>query len=130
MSGRSRFLTAAFWRLPVRLLFVALFAFAGIYHFKSPDSFIRAMPDWIPRHAELVALTGIMEIAGAIGLLVKPVRQLTARCLSVFLLCVFVVNINMALHPEIFPNLSPWLLWLRLPFQFVFIAGVIWSARD
>ena len=36
---------------------------------------------------------------------------------------------HMALHPELFPDMSPAMLIARLPFQFVFAAWVWWATR-
>ena len=33
------------------------------------------------------------------------------------LLAIFPANINMAVHPEIYPQAPAWALWLRLPVQ-------------
>lgn len=86
------------------------------------------MPDWIPAHHPLVLVTGVCEILGGIGLLFGRIRHLAARALAVFLLAVFPVNIHMAVNSQLYPAVSPILLWIRLPLQFGLIAAVLWSA--
>ncbi len=85
------------------------------------------MPDWIPAHYSLVLFTGVCEILGGIGLLFGRTRYFAARSLAVFLLAVFPVNIHMAVNSQLFPAISPILLWVRLPLQFGLIAAVLWS---
>jgi uncharacterized membrane protein len=74
----------------------------------------------------LVIVSGICEIAGGIGLLVRPLRRFAGWGLIALLLCVFPANLYMALFPERIADLhiSHWLLWLRLPLQGVFLAWV------
>jgi uncharacterized membrane protein len=35
----------------------------------------------------------------------------------------------MALHPELFPDVSAFALYARLPLQFLFIAWAYWASR-
>jgi uncharacterized membrane protein len=104
-----------------------LFLFAGSCHFIYPAAFDRAMPDWIPAHYSLVLFTGVCEILGAIGLLLRRFRQLSARSLALFLLAVFPVNIHMAINSQLYPAVAPGWLWVRLPLQFILIAAILWS---
>ena len=69
-------------------------------------------------------LSGIAEIAGAIGLLVPALRPAAGWGLIALLICVFPANIHMAMQPQKFPEFTPWMLWARLPLQLVFIAWV------
>ena len=114
-----------------RFLCAILFLLAGYYHFARPDLFNKAMPSWIPAPIELIYFTGICEIAGGLGLAVPNSRlqRLTAKCLAVFLVMVFPVNINMALNPQLFPSLPGSLLWGRLLLQPLLIALVLWSTN-
>lgn len=107
---------------------VTLFAFVGVMHFVKTQSFISAMPDFIPYKELVVQLTGVLEISGAIGLLIPRLRRLTGICLAVFLVCVFPVNINMALHPQNFPAIPAYALWIRLPLQALFIWMAIYCS--
>lgn len=117
-------------KLGVKLGITLLLMFAGVEHFLRPELFEQVMPPWIPAHHELVLFTGLCEIAGAIGIWVPKTKRLAMICLVVFLLAVFPVNVHMALHPELVPNLPPLLLWARLPLQFVLIGGVIWCCKQ
>ncbi len=113
----------------VAILFLAaLFTFAGVMHFVRSELFVQAMPDYLPEKLLLTQITGIAEIAGAAGLLVRKFRRISGICLAIFLVCVFPVNIDMALHPEKFPSLPIIGLWLRLPLQALFIWATLWCS--
>lgn len=96
---------------------------AGVAHFAMPSFFISIVPAYLPAPATLIAISGVAEILGAIGLLVPRTRRFSAWGLIALYICVFPANINMALHPGHYP---PVLLWLRLPFQGVLIAWAYW----
>ena len=109
------------------LIIAIFFTGGGIGHFTSADFFIAAMPDYLGYHQELVLISGVFEIVGAIGILLPQTRQFAGRGLIALCIAVFPANVNMALHPEQFPELSLNLLYLRLPLQPIFI-GFIWWA--
>jgi len=105
-------------------VFALLFAIAGISHFALDSFFIMAMPDWAPYRPAIVYVSGVMEIALAIGLMYRPTRRRAGVLIAIFLVLVFPVNIYMALTPEKF-DLPAFSLWLRLPLQFVLIGWVL-----
>lgn len=104
---------AATRRCVLGLAFVA----AGVLHFVRPEVYVSIMPPYLPWHAELVALSGAAEVA--LGLLALPARTapLAGWGLVALLVAVFPANVHMALHPELFPAIPPWVLYVRLPFQ-------------
>jgi len=78
-------------------------------------------------HKELVIISGVFEILGCIGILIPQTRLLAGYCLIVLIVAVYPANINMALHPEKYKELSELCLYIRLPFQFIFIWFVYWA---
>lgn len=96
---------------------------AGISHFTSPEVFVRIVPEYLPAPLLLVYISGVFEIAGGIGLLIKPLRSLAAWGLVALYVAVFPANLNMAIHQIPFGNgpTPPFLLWLRLPLQLLLI---------
>ncbi len=72
----------------------AFIIFTGLAHFKFQKGMAMMIPDFIPAKMFLVYLTGILEIAAGIGLLIPELRKLTAILLIIFLLIVFIANIN------------------------------------
>ena len=71
------------------------FIFAGIAHFRSPQIFVDIVPNFLPFPLFLVYLTGVMEIAGGIGIIHPDTRVLTGRFLVLFLIAVFPANLYM-----------------------------------
>lgn len=119
-------------RLPKRLALFGLSLFfmaAGANHFVNPDFYVPMMPPYLPAHLALVYLSGIFEIAGGIAVLMPRVRGLAGWGLVALLLAIFPANIHMALNPDLFPDLSPAALYVRLPFQALFIAWAYWATR-
>lgn len=107
-------------RIP--LLVIAIFFMSGsIAHFVITDFFIMAMPDYLGYHKELVIISGIFEMLGAVGILIPKTRLLAGYCLIALIIAVYPANIDMALHPEKFPYIPVVALYARLPFQFLFV---------
>lgn len=111
----------------LRYLLSALVIFAGILHFARPEKFVAIVPDWLPAHRALVAVSGFFEILGGVGLLVRRVRKAAAWGLVALFVAVFPANVNMAVNKILIEN--PWILWGRLPFQLVLIAWAWWFTR-
>ena len=98
-------------------LLAAFFTAAGTLHFLRPEMYEAIMPDYVPAHRELVLASGAAEIAGALGVVPQRTRRLAGIWLAATLVAVFPANIDMALHPDRYPGLSPGLLWGRLALQ-------------
>ena len=122
----------------MRWLMAAFYLAAGVLHLRSPEGFLPIVPDWMPAPREVVILTGIAEILGAIGLMIPRLRRATGIGLTLYALCVLPANIKHAFEGIVVPGLpSTW--WYhapRLAFQPVlvwwalFCSGVIeWPAK-
>lgn len=107
-----------------RVVMGVLYVVAGVGHFLATRTYERIMPDYLPAHHELVLLSGAAEIAGGIGLMVPETRRVAAWGIVVLLVCVMPANVWMAQHPERFPGIPLWAMWLRLPLQ----VPLIWWA--
>jgi uncharacterized membrane protein len=97
----------------------------GVDHFANPDPFVRIMPASLPYPRELVALSGLFEVLGGIGVLVPRTRRFAAWGLIALYVAVFPANVNMAIHHiQLTPDgtFPVWAMWLRLLFQPGFIA--------
>jgi uncharacterized membrane protein len=90
---------------------------AGAGHFFVTRAYVRIMPDYLPAHRELVLLSGAAEIAGGVGLLIPPTRRTAAWGIILLLIAVLPANLWMVQHPDRYPNIPLWALWLRLPLQ-------------
>ena len=96
---------------------------AGALHFVATDAYVSIMPDYLPLHRELVYLSGGFEILFGLGLLWRKTREAAGACLILLYLAVLPANLNMAvqdIQPASF-HIPAFLLWARLPFQFVLI---------
>ena len=108
------------------------FVLAGVLHVAKPRFYLAIMPDYLPAHRELVYASGAAEAVGGLGLMAPDprVRRWSAWWLVATLIAVFPANLHMALNPERYrvPGGRP-ALWLRLPFQAVFIAWVLGAGK-
>lgn len=114
-------------------VFVALAMTAiGILHFVRPAGFVAIVPRALPYPYALVLISGAFEILLGLGLLVPRARRLSSYGLVALYIAVFPANINMAVHHLDLGGkpVPTWALWLRLPFQLVFIALALWVGRD
>jgi uncharacterized membrane protein len=108
---------------------------AGINHFRSPLTYLAIMPPYITWPLAMIYISGIAEILGGIGVLVPDgfvfsrTRALAAWGLVGLLIAVSPVHINMCLHPEQFPGVPLWAIWLRLPLQLPLIAWAWYYTR-
>jgi uncharacterized membrane protein len=116
----------------LRVLLSVAMSVIGLLHFVAPEGFVRIVPQALPSPLALVYVSGFFEIAGGVGLLIPRVRRLAGLGLVLLYIAVFPANINMALH-QIQPagmTIPVALMWLRLPFQILFIVWAWWASRE
>ena len=116
-------------RFALKLLFGLFFVGAGINHFLRTGFYLRMMPPYVPLHLAMVQTSGVAEIVLGVLLLIPRTSAVAAWGLIALLVAVFPANVQMALHPETFPEFRPAVLWMRLPLQAVFIAWSFWYTR-
>ena len=71
------------------------FILVGIEHFRSPQKFVDIVPNYLPFALFLVYLTGIMEVAGGLGIIYPKTRIMAGRFMVLFLLAVYPANFYM-----------------------------------
>jgi uncharacterized membrane protein len=118
-------------RRPISLIALAVvYGLAGGLHLTVPGPFISIVPGWVPAPATVVRLTGLCELAGAVGLIMPRTRRLAGFMLALYAVCVFPANINQAFWLA-GPHPSPW-RWLyhapRLSLQPVIIWWPLWAS--
>lgn len=108
-----------------------IFVIAGALHFVFPKVYRRIMPPYVPGPAAMVYASGVAEMAGGAGLMIRRSRRCAGWWLVATLIAVFPANLHMALHPEEFEDVpgGSKALWARLPFQGVFVAWVLAAMR-
>ena len=116
------------WQTCARLALSTMFLFTAIAHFvtSTRKDMIAMVPPAFPQPGLLVTLTGILEAAGAIGLLLVPTRQWAAWGLILLMLAMFPANISAARRGVQLRGKAPTPLWIRTPVQIMFIAWAWW----
>jgi uncharacterized membrane protein len=99
------------------------YIFAGICHFLDTAAYQKIVPPDLPWHRALVYLSGAAEITGGVCLLIRRFRRPAVWGLIALLVAVFPANIYMAISNVQVTSapLPAWLLWARLPVQFLLI---------
>jgi uncharacterized membrane protein len=117
-------------RTIARLVLAAAYAVAGVAHLTRPGGFLAITPHWVPMPELVVAMTGVAELAGAIGLMVPRLRYAAGVGLALYALCVWPANINHALNdiPLGGTHLSWWYHGPRLALQPVIIWWALWAS--
>lgn len=106
-----------------RTALAGFFAFAGAMHFVAPRGYESTVPPALAaRRREIVALSGVAEVAGGLAVLHPATRRFGRWWLLALLVAVFPANLHMAVNPEQVPGLDlrkvpRWALWARLPLQ-------------
>ncbi len=115
-------------RKSLRLLVALAYLIAGVAHLRAPGGFLQITPGWVPFPEAVVALTGIAEIAGAVGLMIPRLRYAAGIGLALYALCVWPANINHALNDIAIGgrDLSWWYHGPRLVLQPVIIWLALW----
>ncbi|MET1005473.1 MAG: hypothetical protein ABWX96_07985 [Propionibacteriaceae bacterium] len=78
---------------------------AGVVHLVRPATFDGIVPEWLPGSARSYTyVSGVAELALALGLAIPQTRRLTGGSAALFFLAVFPANVKMALdtlaHPR------------------------------
>ena len=111
----------------LKWLLAIVMTFAGVMHFVAPRGYVKIMPKFIPAPEAMVAISGVFEVLGGVGLLLPATQVFAAWGLIALFVAVFPANVNMAINkiPLGKKPLPTWALWARLPLQAVFI-GWAW----
>lgn len=114
------------WPVALRGGLAAMFALTGGAHFIGMrDDLVAIVPPFLPEPALLVTVTGILELAGAVGLLVAPFVRATAGGLAVLLLVMFPANAYAALEAIPMNGAPPMPLLPRALMQLVFLSATV-----
>jgi uncharacterized membrane protein len=119
-------------RKAARLGMAIALAFAGASHLFLAIPFIQHLPTWVPLRAEIVLVSGLIELALGIALLLPPpTRRRVGVVLALYLVAVFPGNVYVAvLDVEVDGQPGGAYPWVRLPLQLLFIAWALWCTRE
>lgn len=111
--------------VPLRIALALMFFLTASAHWgKGRQDLIQMVPPVFPQAALLVTVTGILEILGAIGLLIPATARPAAICLAVLLIALFPANVHAARHHlTVLGRPVPGLL-LRGCIQLIFLAAL------
>src|ERR671917_1145727 len=117
------------WRDAGRGALVIMFLFTGISHFTSMKyDFAAMIPAPLPNDLWVIYLSGVLEIAGAVGLLIPQTRRLAGICLVLLLVALFPANVYAALSEIPLRGEAATPLWIRTPMQLLYIGMVWWTS--
>lgn len=90
------------WPEAVAVGLAVMFVMTGVAHFVPAmrRDMIAIVPPRLPAAGLLVTITGVLELAGAAGLLYPPTRVAAAVCLFVLMLAMFPANVYAARMPN------------------------------
>jgi uncharacterized membrane protein len=121
-----KFLSIARW---IGLGFVFLwFAIGGVFHFTATAAEMKIMPPSLPWPHALVIISGVFELLGAAGLLLKQTRRYAGWGLFALTLAVTPANVYMLQRHDLF-GIPVWALVVRLPVQAALLALIWWSTK-
>lgn len=97
-AGAAGVTRLARWRVALRGGLSAMFVLTGVAHFVGMRAeLIEMLPPALPAPALLITLTGLLELAGAAGLLWSRTAPWAAGGLLVLLIAMFPANVHAAL---------------------------------
>jgi uncharacterized membrane protein len=102
------------------------FLLGGVAHFSLTEVEMRIVPPSIPWPRAVVWISGVFELLGAIGILIPFTRRAAGIGLFLLTIAVTPANVYMLQHAELF-NVPRWALIVRLPFQALLLALILWS---
>lgn len=114
------------WTAAIAVGLAAMFVLTGIAHFAPPlrRDLIAIVPPRLPAPALLVTVTGVLELLGAVGLLLPVTRVAAAVCSVALMLAMFPANIYAARMPNP-PKSMTTRLSVRSATEVVFLAAAI-----
>jgi uncharacterized membrane protein len=106
-----------------RTALATMLLFTGAAHFFKREEMVQMMPEFLPFKIQFVYFTGILELLGAVGLLIKQTARWTSIALILFFLCILPANIIGSLKKVELGGMEsgPDYLYFRIPLQIFFI---------
>lgn len=118
------------WHDSAPFALAVMFLFASVAHFnRLRHDLVGMIPSVFPKPLAIVYLTGALEIAGAVGLMISRFRPIAAYCLIALLIAMFIANIHAARTGVTLGGKAVTPLWLRTPMQLLFLVLLWWSTR-
>jgi uncharacterized membrane protein len=105
-----------------------LFVVTAIGHFIQTAPMAQMLPPWVPERTLIVYLTGVLELAIAVGFLVPRFRRFAGWLGAAVLVLFFPANIYAAIHhvPMGGHAWGPVYLFIRAPLQIIILVWIYW----
>ncbi|HEX4232489.1 MAG TPA: DoxX family membrane protein [Bryobacteraceae bacterium] len=117
------------WNMPLRIALCLMFMVAASAHWgRGRADLIRMVPVALPAPGILVTMTGLLEIAGAVGLLLPQTARAAAIGLVVLLIALFPANVRAARHGFTILGRPAMSVAVRGAMQAVFIVALLAAA--
>jgi uncharacterized membrane protein len=118
------------WQPALRGGLALMFVTTGVVHFLPSwrHDMIAMIPPALPRPDLLVTMTGVLELAGAAGLLIAPLAPLAAIGLALMMVAMFPANVSAARRGLTLGGKPVMPVPLRTVLQVVFIGAAIAAA--
>lgn len=114
------------WHPALRVGLALMFLLTGAAHFASRRADLIAMvPPTLPRPGLLVTLTGVLELVGALALLVPATARGAAAGLALLMLAMFPANVSAARRRLTLGGRPVTPLAARTALQVVFVAAAL-----
>jgi uncharacterized membrane protein len=114
------------WRDAARIGLAVMFAFTASSHFSSLKHDLAAMiPPPLTGSLWVIYVTGVLELAGAVGLLTRKWRRRAAIGLTLLLVALLPANVYATMSGVRFDGSPASALWWRVPLQALW-AGILW----
>ncbi|MFC3504322.1 DoxX family membrane protein [Micromonospora krabiensis] len=113
------------WPPALRVGLALMFVVTGVAHFVEPrrSGLVAMVPPALPRPDLLVTVTGALEIAGAVALLVPATARWAAAGLGLLMLAMFPANVSAARRRLTLAGRPVTPLARRTALQLVFVAA-------
>jgi uncharacterized membrane protein len=117
-------------RTVIRWILGVIYVAAGTGHLWAPDKFLAITPSWVPFAPQVIFITGLCELAGAVALVTRPLRWYAGVAFATYALCVWPANFKHAIDGiDLPPVTNSWLYHgPRLAFQPVLIWWALYCA--
>ena len=114
------------WQHCLRVAVAVMFLLTASAHWgKRRTDLVRMVPPAFARPEMLVTITGIAEMAGAVGMLWAPTQRAASTGLAVLLIAIFPANVYAARHRLTIGGRKVPGLIVRTALQIIFLAAVL-----
>lgn len=92
------------------------------------DDLVAMVPPAVPSAGPVVYVTGVLEVAGALGLLFTATRRVSGIGLALLFVAMLPANVHAAVNSIPLGDAPATPLWFRIPEQILFVATALWAA--